>query len=33
VRMLLHRTGEDCSAECASPSLAELESGVSQPSF
>jgi len=31
--MLLHWTGEDGSAEWASPSLADLESGVSQPSF
>jgi len=33
VQMLLHRTCEDCSAECASLSLRDLVSGVSQPSF
>jgi hypothetical protein len=33
VQMLLHRTCEDCSAEWASLSLGDLESGVSQPSF
>jgi hypothetical protein len=33
VWMLLHRTCEDCSAEWASPSLGNLESGVSQPAF